>query len=134
VTNWRARRAWDKCREELESHGEQIDFKAFIPKAVPDDQNFAALPLIQSWFIQRTDFSWNDNYSRAMRLAPKSDSKFKPSQRHLIDLVIWEQGFAAAQSGRADKPHASASPDAESRSKAAVSVLEAFKGDETLFA
>src|SRR5262245_14050226 len=57
VTNWRARRAWDKCREELESRGEQLDFKAFIPKAVPDDQNFAALPLIQSWFIQRTDFS-----------------------------------------------------------------------------
>src|SRR5256885_8038373 len=42
--NWRGRRAWNKYRRELEARGEQLDYKAFIPPAVPDEQNFAATP------------------------------------------------------------------------------------------
>src|SRR6266480_879406 len=40
--NWRGRRAWNKYRRELEARGEQLEYKAFIPSAVPDEQNFAA--------------------------------------------------------------------------------------------
>src|SRR5438105_4247673 len=50
--NWRGRHAWNKYRRELEARGEQFDYRAFIPKPVPDDQNFAATPFIQSWFLR----------------------------------------------------------------------------------
>src|SRR2546421_5524573 len=49
--NWRGRRAWNKYRQELEARGEELDLKSFIPKPVPDEQNFAATPFIQSWFV-----------------------------------------------------------------------------------
>src|SRR5439155_8915209 len=51
--NWRGRHAWNECRQELEAHGEQLDLKALIPKPVPDEQNFAATPFVQSWFERK---------------------------------------------------------------------------------
>ena len=36
--NWRGRHAWNKYRRELEARGEQLDYRAFIPKPVPDEQ------------------------------------------------------------------------------------------------
>lgn len=45
--NWRAKRAWDACRRELEAKGEKLDLKDFIPPPVPDDQNFAMTPLLR---------------------------------------------------------------------------------------
>src|SRR4029079_2139309 len=50
--NWRGRRAWNKYRSELEARGAQLDYHAFIPKTVADDQNFAATPFIKSWFLK----------------------------------------------------------------------------------
>jgi hypothetical protein len=44
--NWRGRRAWQKFRAEWEAKGEQFDIKAFIPKPVPPEQNFAMTPLL----------------------------------------------------------------------------------------
>src|SRR5881628_2377901 len=62
--NWRGRRTWNQYRQAIEARGEQLDFKAFIPKPVPDEQNFAATPLVQSWFAQRnpddSQDPWND--------------------------------------------------------------------------
>src|SRR5262245_13320544 len=57
---WRGRRAWTKYRQALEARGEQLDYEAFIPKPVPDEQNFAATPFVQSWFPKSHE--WNDHY------------------------------------------------------------------------
>src|SRR5437762_13399003 len=48
--NWRGRRAWNKYRHELEARGEPLDLAAFIPKPVPDEQNFAMTPLLAPLF------------------------------------------------------------------------------------
>ena len=48
--NWRGSHAWNQYRRELEARGEKVDFQEFIPKPVPDEQNFAATPMVQSWF------------------------------------------------------------------------------------
>src|ERR1043165_5456349 len=48
--NSRGRRGGSKFRLEAEARGEQIEVKAFIPPSVPEEQNFAAIPVIQSWF------------------------------------------------------------------------------------
>lgn len=53
--NYRGRRAWDQYRAEAEARGEHLDLKAFLPAEVPDDQNFAATPLLAPLFEGRWD-------------------------------------------------------------------------------
>jgi hypothetical protein len=42
--NWRGKRAWEKFKREWEAKGERFDLAAFLPKPVPDDQNFVMTP------------------------------------------------------------------------------------------
>jgi hypothetical protein len=42
--DWRGKRAWEQCRRELQSKGVLLDWSAFIPPPVPDDQNFFKAP------------------------------------------------------------------------------------------
>jgi hypothetical protein len=44
--NWRGKRAWEHYKAEWKAKGESFDFKDFIPKPVPDDQNFALTPIV----------------------------------------------------------------------------------------
>jgi hypothetical protein len=53
--NYRGRRAWDGYRAEAEARGERLDLKSFLPVAVPDEQNFAATPLLAPLFDARLD-------------------------------------------------------------------------------
>jgi hypothetical protein len=48
--NWRGKRAWDNYRRDQEARGEIFDRQRFIPPAVPDDQNFAIIPLLAPLF------------------------------------------------------------------------------------
>jgi len=48
VEAWRGRRAWDQCQRELKAQGEQLDWAAYIPARVPDEQNFIKTPLLES--------------------------------------------------------------------------------------
>lgn len=48
--NWRARRAWENCKRELEAKGEKLDIASFIPALVPHEQNFAMAPLLAPLF------------------------------------------------------------------------------------
>jgi hypothetical protein len=43
--NWRGKRAWEDCRREWEAKGEKLDWQAFVPPSVPDDQNFFTAPI-----------------------------------------------------------------------------------------
>src|SRR5205809_2909324 len=97
--NWRGRSAWNKCRRELEARGEQLDFKVFIPKPVPDEQNFAATPFIQSWFAKQSNISWGDEFSRAEPMVPRLPPKSKTGTRQFVDLVAWEKALAAVRAG-----------------------------------
>jgi len=44
--NWRGKRAWEKFKGEWEAKGERFELAAFLPKPVPDDQNFAMTPFL----------------------------------------------------------------------------------------
>ena len=48
--DWRGKRAWEKCKAELEAKGEMLDWNAYIPPPVPDDQNFFKAPKMEEWF------------------------------------------------------------------------------------
>jgi len=139
--NWRGRRAWNKYRHALEAKGEQFDYAALVPKPVPDEQNFAATPVIRSWFEKKTTYDsehpWNDTYSRvADNIQFPSRPKDARAERRFDDLVAWETAFAALRSGELTRPHHfySGKLDAASRAQAAPAVLEGLKTNEALFA
>jgi hypothetical protein len=50
--DWRGKRAWKKCKQELEAKGEDLDWDDYIPPPVPDDQNFFKAPKMAEWFIK----------------------------------------------------------------------------------
>ena len=52
IENWRGKRAWDTCRRALEAKGEVLDWAAYIPKPVPDEQNFYKAPKMREWFVK----------------------------------------------------------------------------------
>ena len=102
--NWRGRRAWNKYRSELEARGAQLDFNAFIPKPVADDQNFGATPFIKSWFLKApvtpggTNKLWPDDYLRVSQALATSNSA-EERDRQIMNLVAWGMGFNAIRSG-----------------------------------
>jgi len=139
--NWRGRRAWNKYRHALEAKGEQLDYAALVPKPVPDEQNFAATPVIKSWFEKKPSYDlehpWNDPYSRvADNVQFPSRPKDARAERRFDDLVAWEIAFAALRSGELAGPrrYYSGKLDAASRAQAAPAVLEGLKTNEALFA
>jgi hypothetical protein len=144
--NWRGRRAWSRCRHELEAAGVRLDLPALWPKPVPDAQNFAATPAVRGWFENpfgpEADRRWEDPFSRAAKLvlSSRERSGYHLGKRQFMDLAAWEQAFAAkrANAGVPGSPKAeefsSGKLDLESRAKAAPGVLAGLKTNEALFA
>jgi hypothetical protein len=44
--------AWEHCKHTLEAKGEVLDWNAYIPPPVPDDQNFFKAPKMAEWFVR----------------------------------------------------------------------------------
>ena len=61
VENWRGKRAWEKCRRELEAKGEVLDWDAYIPAPAADEQNIFRAPKMAEWFVRK---SWAELNSR----------------------------------------------------------------------
>jgi len=53
--DWRGKRAWEKFQRVWESKGEHFDREAFIPPPIPDEQNFASIPLLAAMFDYQYD-------------------------------------------------------------------------------
>src|SRR5471030_153155 len=45
--------AWEHCKHELAAKGEVLDWNAYIPAPVPDDQNFFKAPKMTEWFVRQ---------------------------------------------------------------------------------
>jgi len=52
IENWRGRREWENRRRELQEKGEVLDWSAFTPAPVPDEQNFFKAPRMKEWFVK----------------------------------------------------------------------------------
>ena len=124
---------------ELEARGVQLDYRVFVPKPVPDGQNFAATPFVRSWFLKENrdgKMFDADDYGRTFRRV--SDPQNKDWGRHpFLDLVAWKMAFAAIRSG-ATNLHliffTTNRADLETRARAAPAVLEGLKTSEASLA
>ena len=135
--DWRGWHAWNQYRQQMEAQGVQFDYRTFIPKPVPEDRNFAAIPVVESWFLQRTNFQqrWADNYSLASGMvhSPTGPNGAKDGKRFFIDLVAWEMAFDAIRSGvtNANQKFASGKLELAARAAAAPAVLAGLQTSET---
>lgn len=55
IESYRGKRAWARCRAELEARGEVFDWSQLAPKPVPDADNFAMTPLLAPFCDYRVD-------------------------------------------------------------------------------
>ena len=72
VEDWRGRRAWEKCRRELEAKGAVLDWNAYIPAPVPDEENVFKAPKMTEWFVRgsRSDWFRDDKAQAPKEMAP----------------------------------------------------------------
>ena len=94
VENWRGKRAWEKCRRELEAKGEVLDWNAYIPAPVPDEQNIYKAPKMAEWFVKgsvaeavSSEPSKSGNTNAPFSLAPRRDAKAGPVLVAEVDVV-----------------------------------------------
>jgi len=134
--DWRGRHAWNEYRQNYEAHVAPLDIQACIPKAIPDSENFAANPFVQSWFDpqfgQSDNFLYNhDAWSQAVKMMPTN----VPPGRQFQDLVAWQAAFATVRShaGEPKDGFRSGKLDLASRAQAAPAVLDGLKEDEAAF-
>ena len=141
--DWRGKHEWNQYRQQLEAQGVQLNLAAFNPKPVPDDQNFAATPIVQSWFVRWTGtgprkfWSQEDNYGRVYDQVSPDRAYQTNGNRRFMDLVAWETAFDALRSGKTNSNRTffkSDRLDLASRAKAAPAVLEGLKTNEAIFA
>jgi len=136
--NIRGKHAWEQYRREAEARGEQLQWKEFIPKPVPDEENFAATPFIKSWFVRSNSAGiWKgDNYLQARDHIAVPEARRETSLRQFLDLVAWSNALAVVGAGKMTgwQKFASDKLDFKSRSKAAPSVLEGLKTNDAVFA
>jgi hypothetical protein len=94
VENWRGKRAWEKCRRELEAKGEVLEWSALIPAPVPDDQNIFKAPKMTEWFVKGslaeafpTGPSKPGNTNAPFSLLPSWNTKRAPVLLAEVDVV-----------------------------------------------
>ena len=136
--DWRGSYQWNKYRRQLVARGEKLDLEAFIPKPVPDGQNFAATPLIESWFEvgHRTATVVNfaeDDYAAASELVAKPEAA--RGDRRLMDLETWKLAFEGVRTGgvTARQEGATGKLERAARAQSAPAVLEGMAPDREAF-
>lgn len=75
--DWRGKHDWEKFRREWQAKGERFDFKDFIPKPIPDDQNFALTPIVATSYEYMLD---------------KHGHEIKPHLTNIVDR-LWMQVY-----------------------------------------
>jgi hypothetical protein len=136
--NWRGKRAWQNYKHQLEAQGEKLDWKDYVPPAVPDAQNFAMTPFLAPIL----DFNpsprsegqslWRDTngYNRISALQEAIGALEQTTADHNQPRIVQRMtdlpGWAAALTGNTNKASATAAPSL-TRAGAAVEVLQGFE-------
>jgi hypothetical protein len=137
IVDWRGRHAWNEYRQNYEAHVAPLEFQAYTPKPIPDSENFAATPFVQSWFKQDTIFLFDhDAWYQSDKMIgdpPKRPARRK-YEKHFENLVAWQEAFAAVRSHAAKPKNGfwSDKLDLASRAQAAPTVLDGLKDDEAV--
>jgi hypothetical protein len=86
LADLRGNSAWEKYKREWEAKGEKFDFKDFVPKQVPDDQNFALAPIVVRSYAANLSKSDSTPF-------PPPVSIFKTDDTKKMSLTHWRCKF-----------------------------------------
>jgi hypothetical protein len=143
IEDWRGHRAWTAYRQDYEARVATLDLQSYVPKEVPDSENFGSIPIARQWFTERNNtnfFYFKDHWTKARNLTPdvipgERMPKGQRFQRSFEDLVAWQEAFATPESERKNSAKVihSNKLDAASRAQAAPAVLAAMTDDDNVF-
>jgi hypothetical protein len=129
---WRGRRIWNNYIRELEARGITFDLRGFIPAPVVAQENFASIPLVQSWFEQ-SGTNWTPEFTAAeLHLPPIQNARGPIQVRERIALLTWAAALKRTiTNDPANPPDASKlfnldtnNPSAQARADAGRTVLQ----------
>lgn len=134
LSAWQARRAWNAYRTAYEAQHGSLQLRSYVPKEIPEAENFAAFPLVQPWFDNpQTNGHGLFGEDHFGRVTPASGVSLfcerGGDQPHFCDLVGWREALTAADKGPVTNCMLSGRFDAGSRAEAARAVLEALRDD-----
>ena len=102
--DWRGRSDWNRYRRDMAARGVSLEFRAYIPKPVPYEENFAEAPIVKAWCVNYgSAILVNDLYTRASQYVWPTNSAKNPGHRYFQDLVAWQMAWAALQTGPFDR-------------------------------
>jgi hypothetical protein len=79
--DWRGKRAWENCKRELEAKGAVLNWNAYIPPPVPDDQNF-----FKASKKIATSFVHSRNYGEAESFSERERIQFGPTASNIFSV------------------------------------------------
>ena len=93
IENYRGEKAWAHYRAEAEARGEKLDFKDFIPPPIPDEENFAAIPIYRE--LLSRDPAVRARAGKACKLPAEciSQSMQSPTDRKTPDFAALRECF-----------------------------------------
>jgi len=103
VENWRGRLAWEKCRRQLEAQGEVLDWAAYVPAPVPDDQNILKAPRMREWFGEESPSAKSFGVAPDARV-PNAPGPFTFQPPKATNLLIAEVRIAAPNAPASSPP------------------------------
>ena len=98
VENYRGRRAWDRYCAEAKSRGVKLYLRDFLQPDIPDEENYAAIPVIREMFAAKRDSKIASNtfeLSSKFRTKPPSRPDMYLGRR--TDLTAWQTFFRTEQ-------------------------------------
>jgi hypothetical protein len=130
--DWRGSRAWKIYLSHSGITPDQLDLQTFIPKHVPNDENFAAIPVIKRWFVIKSEndpFN-SDHFSKAPPLLIETIKNVENKKgMHRLDLTAWKNGLIKkSTTGFPSMPNGETPPS--SRQEAAAAVLATLQDDD----
>ncbi len=140
--DWRGARAWNQYRQSIEARGESLDLRTYIPKPVPDDQNFLATPFLKALFptnageAMSDDILTNDIWFGANKNITQTNISKDWGRLHFTDLVAWQLAFSTLQNGPLDYKQSfeTTNTSLAARAAAAPAVLAGMEPDAAVFA
>lgn len=142
IASRRELQAQDKKNVSAPASAERAAAEGFIPRPVPDEQNFGATRYFAAVLEkgqQAASANWPDDFSRADQW-PRAFPNLRDSLvgqktgRLVTDLVAWRKAFEQSQSpsGTQEEIIVSDAPDAVANAESALAVLKALQPYEAV--
>ena len=92
--NWRGKRAWERCRQQLEAQGAIFDWNTRIPPPVPDEQNIFKAPKMTAWFVGRGETDLSKRLANPKTSSVGNATNAIQTKADARDYLAWSDQFS----------------------------------------